>query len=37
MSILDMQGMDAADRCGGGDSGLSLAACVSEASVSLCL
>ncbi|MBO0819575.1 MAG: SapB/AmfS family lanthipeptide [Nocardiopsaceae bacterium] len=41
MAILDMQGMEAADRCGHGGgnqaSTLSLLLCASEASVNLCL
>jgi hypothetical protein len=41
MAILDLQSMEAADRCGGGGGGaastLSLLLCASEVSVNLCL
>ena len=39
MAILDLQDMEASDRCGGGNqaSTLSLVLCASEASVNLCL
>jgi hypothetical protein len=40
MAILDLQNMEAADRCGGGGgaaSTLSLLLCASEVSVNLCL